>query len=461
MLTFTRLSTSLVCAAIAGSLLGCDPGVSGRSALDGPVAYRVGEFPLPVSDADYQYDGAPPETQVELGRLLFFDKILSGTDDIACATCHHPFAGTGDGLSLGLGHTAQFLSVMRVALPGNRSRIVRNATHLFNLGWRGVTTLTWDGDVSLDPTQPSGFSTPAGAALPLGLHDILAAQNMFPTNQPREMSGSNPNNPISAAAVALDNTTAWALYAAKVAAVPAYVSLFQATFEDVDDAEDITFVHIANALSAFQISAFRSDNAPFDRYMRGDTDALSPSQVAGMDLFYGDANCSTCHSGPFQSDMSFHAISIPQFGPGRATGVDGRDLGRRRVSRVLADSYRYKTPMLRNVALTAPYGHDGAYPTLEGIVRHHLDAVNAMNAWDPALAILPPNPSSTLDDFAIFNDPVDRAARAAANEIEPIALLDEEVAQLVDFLHALTDPKFIDMRTLIPREVPSGLPVAD
>lgn len=456
-----RLTSSFGCVAMLPSLLGCDPAIHSGEPLSVGSEFRVGEIPLPVTDADYQYDGAPPAAQVELGRSLFFDKILSGTDDIACATCHHPFAGTGDGLSLGLGHTSEFLSVMRVPLPGNRGRIVRNATGLFNLGWRGVTMLTWDGEVSLDPAQPSGFATPVGNALPTGLHDILAAQNMFPTNQAREMAGSDPANPISAAATALDHPTVWALYAAKVAAVPEYVTLFQAAFPDVSQAADITFVHIANALSAFQISAFRSDEAPFDRYLRGDTDALSPSQIAGMDLFYGDANCSTCHSGPFQSDMGFHAISIPQFGPGRTTGIDGRDFGRVRISRNNADRFRYRTPMLRNVALTAPYGHDGAYPTLEGIVRHHLDAVQSMNAWDPSLAILPPNPRPQFDDFVVFNDPADRAARAAANEIDPIALSDEEVAQLVDFLHALTDPKFIDMRTLVPRTVPSGLPVAD
>lgn len=461
MLDWFRPSISCGCLVMSLGSSGCDPSIGERTPFSGATEFRVGEVPLPVTDADFQYDGAPPEARVELGRMLFFDKILSGTDDISCATCHHPFAGTGDGLSLGLGHTSQYLSVMRVPLPGNRGRIVRNALPLFNLGWRGVTMLSWDGEVSIDPTHPSGFSTPGGDALPTGLHDILAAQNMFPANQPREMAGSNPANPISAAAVARDNATVWGLYAAKVAAVPEYVALFRAAFPDVVEAADITFVHIANALSAFQIAAFRSDDAPFDRYLRGDTDALSPSQIAGMNLFYGEANCSTCHDGPFQSDMGFHAISMPQFGPGRATGIDGRDFGRMRISRNNADRYRYRTPMLRNVALTAPYGHDGAYPTLESVVRHHLDAVQAMHAWDPSLAILPPNPRPTFDDFVIFNDPADRAARAAANEIEPIALGDEEVAHLVDFLHALTDPKFIDMRTIVPRTVPSGLPVAD
>jgi cytochrome c peroxidase len=444
------LGIHLLCGSLA--LLALDPTAAQAQSLS---------LPIPTADADFQYDGDPPTALVELGQLLFFDKILSAKDDIACATCHHPFAATSDGVSLGLGHTSEGLGITRVPLTGNRGRIVRNSAGLFNLGWKGITSLLTDGDVSIDPAQPSGFATPAGTAMPSGLHDILATQNMLPTNQPREMAGHDPSNPISAAALAKDNVTAWQLYAEKVGAVPDYVARFQAAFADVSSGTDITFVHIANALSAFQIEAFRADNSPFDRYLRGDPGALSSSQVRGMQLFYGKADCASCHSGIFQSDMGFWAISIPQIGPGRASGVNGRDFGRVRVSRNQADVFRYKTPMLRNVALTAPYGHDGAYATLEAVVRHHLDPVSALNSYDTGQAMLPPNPNPQLDDFAEHNTLTARADRAAANELQAISLSDAEVADLLDFLHALTDPASIDLRQWIPLAVPSGLPVDD
>lgn len=457
--TTTRLSFGLL---LVVASAGCDQSVTfGTGQSTERQAQALAALPAPVTDADYQYNGNPPAAVVELGRNLFFDKALSGNDDISCATCHHVFTGTGDGLSLGLGHTSVGLSTARVPLEGNRGRIVRNATHLFNLGWRGVTALTWDGEVMLDASQPSGFNTPARDTLPSGLHDILAAQNMFPAIQPREMAGNDPNNPISAAAVAKDTVLVWQLYAEKIASIPGYVPLFEAAFPDVTEASDITFAHIANALSAFQIAAFRSDNSPFDRFLRGDADALSASQQAGMELFYGEAGCANCHSGPFQSDWQYHAITIPQIGPGRVNAVNGKDEGRVRISRNQNDRFKYRTPTLRNVALNAPYGHDGAYATLEGVVRHHLDPIDSFNSYDTSQLVLPPNPNPQINDFAEFNNANQRALRIAANELDPVELTDAEVAQLIDFLHALTDPASLDLRHWMPKSVPSGLLLAD
>jgi cytochrome c peroxidase len=155
--------------------------------------------------------------------------------------------------------------------------------------------------------------------------------------------------------------------------------------------------------------------------------------------------------------------AIPQIGPGRATAVNGKDLGRGRVSQLTADNFKYKTPMLRNVELTAPYGHDGAYGTLEAVVRHHLDPVASLNAYDTSQLLLPPliAPAASIDDFAEHNNLGNRAKRAAANELLPVSLTEQQLSQLLDFLRALTDPSSIDQRRLIPREVPSGLPVPD
>lgn len=437
------------------------------------------ELPAPTTSRDFQYNGRPPAALVQLGNLLFFDKILSGNMDIACSTCHHPTLGTGDGLALGVGTGGVGLGLNRD--PGlARNRIVRNALPLWNLGWIGMHTLMIDGDIQIDATQPSGFKSPAGDLLPQGLPNIVAAQNMFPAAQPREMAGLMPSDSsVAEAAFAGDLVSVWNLYAERVQLVPEYVSMFQQAFPgEISQASDIQFKHIATALAAFQISAFRADNSPFDRYLRGTTSALTADQLAGMDLFYltpeeGGAGCARCHSGVFQTDLGFHAISVPQIGPGRRTGVDGNDDGRFRNTQNTADRFKYRTLSLRNLAYSAPYGHDGAYATLEEMVRHHLDPVNSLlneyDAGDPRreaiIPFLPFRAEWAEVDFVNHDNLTSRQARAAANELDPVSLTDTQISQLLDFLDALTDrrsnPRGSRMLSLIPASVPSGLPVED
>ena len=129
----------------------------------------------------------------------------------------------------------------------------------------------------------------------------------------------------------------------------------------------------------------------------------------------------------------------------------------RRVTGDDADLYRFRTPSLRNLPETGPYGHSGAYATLQGVVRHHLDPVAALRAYDPTQALLlPPGFDS---DFALMSDPAEVDAIAAANELEPIPLSDTEIDQLVAFLRALNDPGATVSRLGVPASVPSGLPV--
>jgi cytochrome c peroxidase len=164
-------------------------------------------LPMPVTDADYLEGGRPSEAKVELGRLLMFDKILSGNRNIACATCHHPLAWTGDGLSLSVGEGGCGLAVTRDLGSGSSAvveRVPRNAPFVFNLGAREVGVLFHDGRVAVDPTHPSGFRTPAGDALPPGLGSVLAAQAMFPVTSTTEMAGQPGENPIADAAGAGD-----------------------------------------------------------------------------------------------------------------------------------------------------------------------------------------------------------------------------------------------------------------
>ena len=213
-----------------------------------------------------------------------------------------------------------------------------------------------------------------------------------------------------------------------------------AAFDQIESTEDITITHIANALAAFMAIEWRSTDSPFDRYLAGDAEALSAAQKDGMTLFYGKANCSTCHSGPLMSDQQFHALALPPFGPGRTRQWDpyARDVGRMGESNRLEDAYRFRTPMLRNVALTAPYGHNGAFPDLESIIRHHLNPRISLASWTPGMAALPKVPWLEQADFVLWEDRFEMARQRDKIDITPVSLSDAEIASLVAFLHALT-----------------------
>ena len=106
----------------------------------------------------------------------------------------------------------------------------------------------------------------------------------------------------------------WPILAKRVRTIPEYGEMFVQAFDHIDRPEDVTIVHIANALGAFQNLEYRSFDSPFDAYLAGQTDALGETERRGLDLFYGKAGCSTCHSGPLLTDQEFHAIAIPPMG---------------------------------------------------------------------------------------------------------------------------------------------------
>ena len=297
---------------------------------------------------------------VEVGRLLFFDPILSGNQNIACATCHHPDHGTSDGLSLGLGEGGSGLGPARNAGAGSdriRKRIPRNAPGLWNLGAKEIRLLLHDGRVSVSNLHGNGFDTPAAEDLPEGLSTVLAAQALLPVTSEFEMAGQREENDIAKAS-RRRLSEGWEMIASQVRAIPEYSSSLREAYPELAAGEEIGIRHIANALADFVNFEFRSFDSAYDRFLAGETGALEPPQVRGMDLFFGKAGCSTCHSGRLLSDQDFHALAIPQFGPGRTRLFDpyARDVGRLGESDRIEDAYRFRTPMLRNVALTAPYG---------------------------------------------------------------------------------------------------------
>ncbi|MEM9248814.1 MAG: cytochrome c peroxidase [Pseudomonadota bacterium] len=430
------------------------------AALPAGASHAETALPDPLTDADFlPVDPA----KAKIGQLLFYDKILSGNRNISCGTCHHhDHAGT-DGLSLGIGEGGIGVGPERTAGTGDSripKRIPRNAPALWNLGHRSVTTLFHDGRLEVSDLYGNGFNSPAQEWLPQGLPDIVAAQALFPLTAQFEMAGNPRENKI-AGAIHDRIDLAWPILAKRVRSLPAYGDAFVAAFVGVEHPSDVGIVEIATAMSHFIRAEWRNHDSPFDRYLQGNHAALSSEAIAGMRLFYGEAGCASCHAGALLTDHRFRALGLPQFGPGRTRQWDPivRDVGRMAESNRLEDAYRFRTPSLRNVALTGPYGHNGAYPTLERMIRHHLNPPNARTAWTPADAALPSVPWVSAIDFVVQQDRRESERHARARDIMLPARTDVEIDALVAFLNALTGDSAETRPLGRPAHVPSGLPV--
>lgn len=422
----------------------------------------VAETALPAPVTPDLYGPFDP-VEVNLGQLLFFDPVLSGNRNISCATCHHPRFATGDGLSLGLGEGGIGLGPERRPDPANlpEQRIPRNSPALFNLGAPEFTVLFHDGRIEADPDRPSGLRTPLEDEMVSGFDNVLSAQTMFPVLAPDEMAGHYQENDVSKA-VRQGRLTgdggAWSLISGRVAAIPDYATRFAAVYPEIADGREIRFTDISNAIAAFVAFEWRSFDSPFDAWLRGDAD-LDPAAERGAELFYGDAACARCHTGPFQSDHRFHAMGQPQLGPGKAERFEShqRDTGRQRVTGRDEDAYAFRTPSLRNVARTGPWGHAGAYNDLRAFLRQHADPARGFDGYGRTV-VLPPL-DGAADDWAIMDDPAERDAILSRARPTPPALSEADVDDLIAFLEALSDPVALAGRLGIPDSVPSGLPV--
>lgn len=424
---------------------------------------------------------APEEHKVALGEALFFDKEISGNRDISCATCHHPLLHGGDGLALSFGTGAKGLGTTRKIGVG-RELVPRNAPEIFNRGAPQWSTMFWDGRVV---EEFDYFGSPAGDVLPAGLESSLAVQAMFPPTSRDEMRGksgdicrpvdgppevqnvftvteqaadSNSMNVPEVNELALledaELTAIWTTLTDRLLAIPKYRELFAEAFPSVPLGE-LGFQHAANAIAAYEIAAFSFADSPWDRYLAGDLNAMSPAAKEGALLFYGEAGCSNCHSGVLMTDQKYHNIGVPQFGPGK--DESGLDYGRFLVTGEPGDKYAFRTPPLRNIALTGPWLHNGAYVRLEDVVRHHLNAAESLGAFSGEQ--LPAGVKETMRHEAAVVTEV-------MSTLDPLMTVPREIdayefEQLIAFLQALSSPSAVDLAYLVPESVPSGLPVWD
>lgn len=284
-----------------------------------------------------------PES-VELGRLLFWDPILSGERDVACATCHHPNFGYADGLPVSVGVGGRGVGPARAASPG-AAFASRNALTVLGAAFNGLTY--------------AGAAPPELAPMFWDHRAVsLETQALGPIQNAVEMRGTR----FSEAAILDEIVT-------RLSDIPEYARMFEAAFGD----EGVSTATLARAIAAFERTLAPSGSS-FDRYLAGDDDAMSVEQIRGMHGFIAQG-CTRCHSGPMLSDFELHRLPVPKR-PGEADDL-GDGMG------------RFRTPSLRMVTLTAPYLHNGSVATLDELIDfyHNIDDTDPLLEGDvePAL----------------------------------------------------------------------------
>jgi cytochrome c peroxidase len=384
---------------------------------------------------------------VELGRALAFDKELSGNRDISCMSCHLPGFGTGDDRSLSIGQGASGLGPERVHPTG--AFIPRNAPPTFNLF--ALETMFWDGRVSRDAAGV--FHTPAGDKVTPAITQVfefgaLSAQPLFPVVSRSEMRGDGGNE---LAALADDQEPAiWAAIMTRLGRIRQYRLMFERAYPG-RTFDQMNFGYASNAIAGFLTSEFVFNDSPWDRFLAGNDKALSPQQLEGAKDFMS-ARCSICHNGAAFTDNQFHNVAVAQFGPGQGDGPSLRDdFGRMRVTGLATDKYAFRTPPLRNVELTGPWGHDGAFTDLRAFIDHYSESDVKLHNYDVSQleSLLQGTLLSNQDDILATRDPL----------LAGVVFTPQQVDDVTEFMRALTDPAATRVRQLTPPRVPSGLPV--
>jgi cytochrome c peroxidase len=394
---------------------------------------------------------SPPRVRpelVHLGQALIFDPILSGNRNIACTTCHLPAFSTGDGRALSIGEGGSGFGPARTHPTG--VFIPRNAPPLFNLFAK--KHLFWDGRVQVVNGQ---LQTPAGDKLTPAMKRVLefgpaSVLAMFPVTNRFEMRGQASSGNELAAIDDDDFAGIWAGLMRRIGSIPEYRALFEAAYPGTKFS-DMNFAHASNAIGGFIVDKLSFNNTPWDRFMRGDDNALSPRQLDGAQTFLS-LKCSICHTGATLSDQDFHNVAVAQIGPGEGDGASGHDdFGRMRVTGQEADRYRFATTPLRNVELTGPYGHDGSISSLRDFVAHYSESDLKLQNFD--IMKVEPALRGTLQ-------PTSSAILAQRDTLLTGVVFDNSIVdKLMDYMSALTDPDARDLSHLTPAHVPSKLDV--
>lgn len=345
---------------------------------DGPDDW-VWALPPGVPPPPVPADNRMTRAKVALGRRLFFDVRLSGNQTQACASCHHPERAFSEPRAVSIGSTGE--------------RHVRNAPGLANVAY--APTLTW--------ANPVLTSIELHTPIPLfGEHPV-------------EMGALGREAEVRE----------------RLASDPELVAEFEAAFPD--DSEPVRFPRVIQALAAFQRTLLSFDS-PYDRYVRGDPNAMSRAALRGMEAFFsGELQCFRCHGGPdFSTALDDDGTALPER-PFHNTGLydlDGRgaypvsDPGLFELTGRPEDMGKFRAPSLRNVTVTAPYMHDGSVATLEEVL-----AIYARGG-----RLIESGPRAGDGEKSPLKSPL----------VSGFEMTEADETDLIAFLEALTDPSFLD-----------------
>jgi cytochrome c peroxidase len=373
---------------------------------DAPRAVRTDEPPLlaalPLA-VPAPPDNPPTPDKIALGRLLFWDPVLSGSRDIACGTCHHPAFGYSDGRDLPIGTGGTGMGPART-FPGGAAPIVkRNSQTILNVAFNGI-----DGWGHVDPAEaPMFWDTRARG---------LEAQALVPIESLEEMRGARSDDGQGVAGAV-----------ARVGAIKEYRTRFARVF---GGKAPVSAANLSRAIAAYERSLVTPDT-PFDRYMRGDRAAMTELQLRGMAAFENHG-CTLCHNGPMLSDYKLHVLGVSDnsklgdYDP----GADHR--------------YAFRTPTLRNLAYTAPYMHSGLIKDLGSAVGFY----KTVGSGGALLSHF--DKPRTIGGQLVLGSPVGR------DRLDPLlqhVSVNSELDDIVAFLGALNGT----FDRTVPAHVPSGL----
>ncbi|GLR17023.1 hypothetical protein GCM10007940_16380 [Portibacter lacus] len=334
-------------------------------------------YPLPQTAAAPR-DNPQSIEKVELGRLLFYDPILSGDLDVACATCHHPNNGYAEYRDLSIGVNGSGFGINRTFNSPNTIPFVkRNAHTILNTAFNGLNITN-----NYDPENaPMFWDNRVKSLEAQAIEPILAFEEMRGTKYDEE------EIIIEVISRLKKNKT--------------YATIFKQVFRDE---ESITRENIGKALAAFERTLVTT-NSRFDQFMRGDKDAISLSEKEGFEIFK-EVGCGNCHNGAMFSDFKSHVLGVPE------------NLKLSEFDKGIEERYAFRTPSLRNLRFTAPYMHNGIFNTLEEVLEFYEDIADGKERHEEIKA-------SHYDEFV--------------NELQ---LTSREINPIISFLNCLNDDDF-------------------
>lgn len=284
------------------------------------------EIPVPA-------DNPITKEKTELGKFLFFDPILSGKKDVACATCHHPEFGFAESLEISIGVNGKGLGSKRdFNFPNDIPFVKRNSQSVVNSAFNGIGI---DGKVNASDA-PMFWDLRAKS---------LEKQSLEPIKAFEEMRGHT-----------FTETEVLDKIIERLKENTEYKQLFEKAFGTKNA---ITKENLAKAIATYERTII-ANNSRFDQYIRGDKAALSQNEIDGMFAFL-KSGCSKCHNGPMFSDFKTHALGV----------VDNEKLGFSDDG--FQKTYAFRTPSLRNLRFTFPYMHSGKLKTLENVLEFYED----------------------------------------------------------------------------------------